>query len=93
MPEKLDRIRLDHNSYISLHAQLHNQLRRLIVSRRWRFGERMPAETQLARRLDISRKTARNATQRLDVEGLIKRRAGRGAFVVYRRASMLRRHS
>lgn len=31
MPEKLDKIRLDHNSYISLHVQLHNQLRRLIV--------------------------------------------------------------
>jgi DNA-binding LacI/PurR family transcriptional regulator len=83
MPEKLDKIRLDHNSYISLHVQLHNQLRRLIVSRRWQFGERMPTEMQLARHLDISRTTVRIALQRLEVEGLIRRTAGRGTFVVY----------
>ena len=82
MPEKLDKIRLDHNSYISLHVQLHNQLRRLIVSGRWQFGERIPTEMQLARHLDISRTTVRIATQRLEVEGLIKRTAGRGTFVV-----------
>ena len=83
MPEKLDKIRLDHNSYISLHVQLHNQLRRLIVSGRWQFGERIPTEMQLARHLDISRTTVRVATQRLEVEGLIKRTAGRGTFVMY----------
>ena len=83
MSDKLDKIRLDHNSYISLHVQLHNQLRRLIVSGRWRFGERVPTEMQLARHLDISRTTVRIATQRLEVEGMIKRRAGRGTFVVY----------
>ena len=83
MPEKLDKIRLDHNSYISLHVQLHNQLRRLIVSGRWQFGERIPTEMQLARHLDISRTTVRIALQRLEVEGLIKRTAGRGTFVVF----------
>ncbi len=83
MPEKLDKIRLDHNSYISLHVQLHNQLRGLIVSGRWQFGERIPTEMQLARHLDISRTTVRVATQRLEVEGLIKRTAGRGTFVMY----------
>ena len=76
-------IRLDHNSYISLHVQLHNQLRQLIVSRRWLFGERVPTEMQLSQHLDISRTTVRIATQRLEVEGLIKRTAGRGTFVVY----------
>ena len=83
MPEKLDKIRLDHNSYISLHVQLHNQLRRLIVSGRWQFGERIPTEMQLSRHLDISRTTVRIALQRLEVEGMIKRTAGRGTFVVY----------
>ncbi len=85
MPEKLAKIRLDHNSYISLHVQLHNQLRRLIVSGRWQFGERVPTEMQLSRHLDISRTTVRIATQRLEVEGLIRRAAGRGTFVVYQR--------
>ncbi len=83
MRDKLDKIRLDHNSYISLHVQLHNQLRRLIVSERWRHSERIPTETQLARHLDISRTTVRIALQRLEVEGMIKRTAGRGTFVTW----------
>lgn len=83
MRDKLEKIRLDHNSYISLHVQLHNQLRRLIVSGRWRDGERIPTETLLARHLDISRTTVRIALQRLEVEGMIKRAAGRGTFVTW----------
>ena len=81
MRDKLKKIRLDHNSYISLHVQLHNQLRRLIVSGRWLDGQRIPTETQLSQHLDISRTTVRIALQRLEVEGLIKRTAGRGTFV------------
>ncbi len=81
MSDKLETIRLDHNSYISLHVQLHNQLRRLIVSGRWLEGDRIPTETRMARHLDISRTTVRIALQRLEVEGLIKRTAGRGTFV------------
>lgn len=81
MRDKLTTIKLDHNSYISLHVQLHNQLRRMIISGRWRDGERIPTETQLARHLDISRTTVRIALQRLEVEGLIRRTAGRGTFV------------
>ena len=83
MHDKLARIRLDHDSYISLHVQLHNQLRRLIVSGRWTIGERIPTETQLSRHLDISRTTVRIALQRIEIEGLIKRAAGRGTFVSY----------
>ena len=83
MHEKLAKIRLDHNSYISLHVQLHNQLRRLIVSGRWGDGERIPTEAQLSRHLDISRTTVRIALQRLEVEGLIRRAAGRGTFITW----------
>ena len=83
MPDKLTEIRLDHSSFISLHVQLHNQLRRLIVSGRWGYGERIPTETKLSKHLDISRTTVRIALQRIEVEGLIKRTAGRGTFVVY----------
>ena len=83
MHSKLEKVQLDHNSYISLHVQLHNQLRRLIVSGRWGYGERIPTEAQLAGHLDISRTTVRVALQRIEVEGLIKRTAGRGTFVDY----------
>ena len=83
MHDNLTEIRLDHSSFISLHVQLHNQLRRLIVSGRWQYGERIPTETKLSKHLDISRTTVRIALQRIEVEGLIKRTAGRGTFVVY----------
>ena len=83
MHDKLAAIRLDHSSFISLHVQLHNQLRRLIVSERWQCGDRIPTETQLSKHLDISRTTVRIALQRVELEGLIKRTAGRGTFVVY----------
>jgi len=83
MQNKLDNVKLEHNSYISLHVQLHNQLRQHIISGRWQYGERIPTETQWAKHLDISRTTVRIALQRAEVEGLIKRTAGRGTFVTY----------
>ncbi|MEO0561455.1 MAG: GntR family transcriptional regulator [Chloroflexota bacterium] len=83
MKTKLDAIHLDHDSYVSLHAQLHNTLRQLIISGRWENGERIPSETQLAQHLEISRSTVRIALQGIEVEGLITRVAGRGTFVSY----------
>ncbi len=93
MHDKLNEIRLDHGSFISLHVQLHNQLRRLIVSERWRYGERIPTETQLSKHLDISRTTVRIALQRIEIEGLIKRTAGRGTFIAYQPQDRVTRRS
>jgi GntR family transcriptional regulator of arabinose operon len=77
-------IRLEHNSYISLHVQLHNQLRQLILSGKWAYQERIPSELQLTQHLNISRTTVRIALQSAEMEGLIRRVAGRGTFVSYR---------
>ena len=84
MKSKLSSIKLDHNSYISLHIQLHNTLRQMIVSGRWEYGERIPSEPQLAKHFNISRSTVRIALQKAEIEGLIKRAAGRGTFVSYK---------
>lgn len=83
MTDKLADIKLNHNSYISLHVQLHNLLRQLIVSGRWQHGDRIPGETRLAKHLNISRTTVRIALQSAEIEGLITRAAGRGTFVSY----------
>lgn len=83
MKTKLSALKLDHDSYIALHVQLHNALRQLIVSGRWQNGERIPSEPQLANHLNISRTTVRIAFQKAEVEGLITRAAGRGTFVSY----------
>jgi GntR family transcriptional regulator of arabinose operon len=79
-------IQLSHQSFISLHVQLHDQLRQLILSGRWESGSRVPSETELASQLRVSRSTIRLALQRAEVEGLIERTAGRGTFVAYLRS-------
>ncbi len=76
-------IRISHESYISLHVQLHNRLRHLILSGRWSHGTRIPSENQLTHHLNISRSTVRLAFQQAEVEGLINRIPGKGTFVTY----------
>src|SRR5436190_17185710 len=80
---KVADIVISHGSVVSLHAQLHNQLRQVILSGRWPHGSRIPSETQLAEYLKLSRSTVRLALQRAEIEGLIERTAGRGTFVAY----------
>ena len=81
--DKLKDIVLDPNSVISLHSQLHSQLRQLILSGRWQKGSLIPSESQLATYLKVSRSTVRLALQKAEIEGLIERIAGRGTFVSY----------
>lgn len=85
MKNKLAQIELQHDNYISLHVQLHNSLRQLIISGQWAHGERIPSEPKLAKHLGISRSTVRIALQSAEIEGLITRMAGRGTFVSYKR--------
>lgn len=80
---KVSDIRLYHNSFISLHVQLHNQLRELIVSGHWHAGTRIPSENQLTHELNISRSTVRIALQRAELEGLVERIPGKGTFVAH----------
>lgn len=78
---KVNDISISDNSFISLHVQLHNQLRHLILSGRWVSGSRIPSENELTSHLNISRSTVRLALQQAEIEGLIERAAGRGTFV------------
>jgi GntR family transcriptional regulator of arabinose operon len=80
---KVTDISLSEDSFISLHAQLHNQLRQLIHSGRWPNGSRIPSENELTTHLNISRSTVRLALQQTEIEGLIERIAGRGTFVAF----------
>ncbi|MCC6681989.1 MAG: GntR family transcriptional regulator [Phycisphaeraceae bacterium] len=65
-----------------LHVQSEDMLRRLIRQPRYRKGERLPEEHDLARRMGVSRGTVREALKRLVSEGLLERRAGVGTRVV-----------
>lgn len=78
---KVTDITISQNSVVSLHSQLHNQLRQLILSGRWEIGSRIPSESTFTRALKISRSTVRLALQQAEIEGLIERFPGRGTFV------------
>jgi GntR family transcriptional regulator, arabinose operon transcriptional repressor len=78
---KINDIHLYHDSFISLHVQLHNQLRQVILSGRWAPGTRIPSENQLTKHFNISRSTVRLALQQVELECLIERIPGKGTFV------------
>jgi GntR family transcriptional regulator len=72
------------------HAQpgngpLYEQVRDLIVARvvsgEWTPGDRLPAETELARQVNVSQGTVRKALDELCSANLLVRHQGRGTFV------------
>jgi GntR family transcriptional repressor for pyruvate dehydrogenase complex len=55
-----------------------------ILSGKYKFGDKLPPERDLARYLAVGRPTVREATRRLAVIGLLEVRQGEGTFVVNR---------
>lgn len=64
-----------------LSAQAYERLSALLREGRWKPGEQLPSEAQLAAQLGISRATLREALRLLEEEGRILRRQGAGTFV------------
>jgi maleate isomerase len=62
-----------------------------IIDGRFKLGERLPAERDLARYLDVGRPTLREAIVTLRAVGLLEVRHGDGTFVVHRQADFLAR--
>lgn len=68
-----------------VYIQIHNQLRENIEDGKWKVGEKIPAERELAAHFDVSRMTLRQAIQALVDEGILERRVGSGTFVANRK--------
>ncbi|RME35814.1 MAG: GntR family transcriptional regulator [Thermoflexia bacterium] len=64
-----------------LSIQAYDQLMALLREGRWKPGDRIPPEPQLAAQLGISRATLREALRLLEEEGRILRRQGAGTFI------------
>jgi GntR family transcriptional regulator len=72
---------IDHSSKLPLHFQVEELLRKLIVQPKYTSGEFLPGEVELAKQLGVSRNTIRQATNKLEYEGLIIRKKGYGTKV------------
>jgi GntR family transcriptional regulator len=74
-------LQIDHTSPLPLHVQVEELLRKLIEMPHYVKGEFLPREEYLAKQLGISRNTIRQATNKLEYEGLIVRKKGLGTKV------------
>lgn len=72
---------INHSSPVPLHVQVEELLRKLIEMPQYQGGEFLPREEFLAKQLGISRNTVRQATNKLEYEGLIVRKKGLGTKV------------
>ena len=71
-------IAIDHKNKLPLHVQVEELLRKLIESPPFKNGAFLPKEVELANRLGVSRNTIRQATNKLELEGLLVRKKGVG---------------
>ena len=64
-----------------LSGEIYRQVRRAILDRRLRSGDRLPPSRELARTLVVARATVTVAYERLAGEGFVAVRQGAGTFV------------
>jgi len=74
-------LQIDHKSQLPLHSQVEQILRKLIARSEYKDGKPLPKEVELSNRFGVSRNTIRQATNKLEHEGLITRKKGVGTFV------------
>lgn len=65
-------------------AAIAARLRQAILDGSYAYGERLPAERELAEHFSASRSTVREALRRLEAAHLVTRRIGSGTFVSHR---------
>jgi GntR family transcriptional regulator len=71
-------LHINHESKIPLHLQVEELLRKMVTTPEFNNGAFLPKEVELANRLGVSRNTIRQATNRLEHEGLLERKKGVG---------------
>jgi GntR family transcriptional regulator / MocR family aminotransferase len=74
-------IRLSKKSTTPLYRQVYEQFREMILSKRLRPGERLPASRNLAKELGVSRVIISQGYEQLMMEGYITGKTGAGTFV------------
>ncbi|MGI6485235.1 MAG: GntR family transcriptional regulator [Tepidanaerobacteraceae bacterium] len=65
-----------------LYVQVKNYIYKMIVDDIWPVGFKLPPERELAKELDVSRKTVNLAYKELEKEGFLSSHQGKGTFVI-----------
>lgn len=73
------KLEINHDSPLPLHIQVEELLRKLLNSAEYRDGALLPKEVELSNRLGVSRNTIRQATNKLELEGILTRKKGVGS--------------
>lgn len=66
---------------IKLYEDVANHILERVRSGKWQAGCRLPAEGQLAKEFDVSRSTVREAIRSLQIDGILRSKAGSGTYV------------
>lgn len=72
---------LNENSRVPFYYQVKQHFKKKIDSGEWKAGEMLPYESQLCKRLNISRIVVRQAYQELKNDGYITSKKGKGTFI------------
>lgn len=72
---------ISRNSPIPIYMQLYDQIKDKILNEKLETNTKLPSESDLYTQYNISRMTVRAALSRLEQEGYIYRRPGKGSFV------------
>lgn len=76
-------IALDRRRQVPLHRQVYDELRRGILSGRFKPGDRTPSTRELAATLRVSRATVTSAYDQLVAEGYLDGQRGSGTYVCH----------
>lgn len=74
-------IRPDYKSGKSLHEQIEDEIKRLIVSGAWQTDEQLPSVRELSMQLTVNPNTVQRAYKSLEQDGFIYSIKGKGNFV------------
>lgn len=74
----------------NLYEEISNQIISMISEGRWKQGERIPGEIELAGLFEVSRNSVRESIKALELMGILYSKSGRGTFVADQAVSRIK---